>query len=507
MAKLLFDHFVVLMLENRSFDHLFGYLGIGDGVPSGGFTNYVKPGDPQSGAFSTQKGGDYTSVGQGPSHSLKQTNVQLFGETHPTPSVDHGTPPLNGFVDSFKTALTHDLGRSPTKNELQQVMNCFDPIQLPVLSTLAKSFVLCDRWFADVPGPTMPNRAYVHAATSQGYTDNADWRPQFNCDTLYDRINADPSRSWRSYYHDEDDILELYPNLEKNPTNHVLFESNFVNDVAGDRLATYSFITPAFIGSPQHPVNSMHAPADVRPAEKLAADVYGALQANPNVWKKTLLIVVFDEHGGYVDHVPPPATVSPDGIPGRTDKPWLVPFDFKRLGLRVPAILISPWFKAAVDSTVYSHSTIPGSVIDALQLPGGFLTERDKTAAKLTAKYLVDDGTRAWRTNVPDLAVPVQPQPLDEMQRELLNGTVHLDPHPEQRNTLRTKDIQDPAQAKQFMRTQVAKHLEHFFAAKGREDLAAKLSAENQMPSTTISPSRIAELRSSPGRSPRGPRP
>jgi phospholipase C len=507
MAKLLFDHFVVLMLENRSFDHLFGYLGIGEGLPAGGVTNYLTPGKTSSEKFSTRKGGDYTAIGQGPSHSLKETNMQLFGVTKPTPAVAAKTPPLDGFVASFQTALTYDLKRKPTTSELQQVMNCFDPVQLPALSTLAKSFVLCDHWFADVPGPTMPNRAFVHAATSQGYTYNANWKPEFDCKTLYDRINADPSKSWRSYYHDQDDILELYPYLKKDATNHVLFEGNFVSDVAGDKLPTYAFVTPAFINSPQHPANSMHAPADVRPAEKLVADVYGALRSNPDVWKKTLLIVVFDEHGGYQDHVPPPATVSPDGIAGRTDQSFLVPFDFKRLGLRVPAILVSPWFKPAVDSTVYSHATIPGSIIDALKLPGGFLTQRDKNAAKLTAKYLVDDGTHTWRSQTPDLTVPVQPQPLDMMQRDLLDGTVNLDPHPEQRQTLRTKDIQDPAQAKQFMRTQIAKHLEHYFASKGQAGPASKLSADDQVPSSTISPSRIAELRNSPKQPRRGVRP
>jgi hypothetical protein len=497
----------VLMLENRSFEHLFGYLGVGDGLPRGGATNYLKPGVKKSGTFSSREGGDYTAIGQGPSHSLKETNMQLFGVTKPASKVAAKTPPLNGFVASFKIALTYDLKRSPTTSELQQVMNCFDPVQLPVLSMLARNFVLCDRWFADVPGPTMPNRAFVHAATSQGYTYNANWKPNFTCKTLYDRINADASRSWRSYYHDQDDIVELYPYLQKNATNHVLFESNFVNDVAGDKLATYSFVTPAFINSPQHPTNSMHAPADVRPAEKLIADVYGALRARPDVWKKTLLIVLFDEHGGYYDHVPPPATVSPDGIAGRLDQKFLVPFDFKRLGLRVPAILVSPWFKPAVDSTVYSHATIPGSVIDALQLPGGFLTQRDAKAAKLTARYLVDDGSHVWRTSTPDLAVPVQPQALDMMQRELLNGTVHLDPHPGQRNVLRTKDIQDPAQAKQFMRTQIAKHLEHFFASDGHRQLASRLSAEDQIPSSTISPSRISELRASARRPAKGLRP
>src|SRR5262245_2018209 len=172
MNQLQFEHFVVLMLENRSSDHLFGFLGIGDGLPKNGAVNYLKPGDAKSQKFTSGKGGDYTAIGQGPSHSLKQTNMQLFGVTKPTAAVAAKTPPLNGFVASFAEALPYDLKRKPTTSELQQVMNVFEPVQLPVLSTLAQNFVLCDRWFADVPGPTMPNRAFVHAATSQGYTYN-----------------------------------------------------------------------------------------------------------------------------------------------------------------------------------------------------------------------------------------------------------------------------------------------------------------------------------------------
>src|ERR1700760_3879220 len=183
MAKqLLFDHFVVLMLENRSFDHLFGYLGIGDGLSKKGGVNYLDPKNPKSGTFKSAKGGDFTAIGEGPSHSLKQVNEQLFGVTKPS-SAAAKKPLLNGFVSSFEVSLKYDLKRSPTTSELQQVMNCFDPVQLPVLSTLAKNFVLCDRWFADVPGPTMPNRAFVHAATSQGYTYNADWEPKLHSKT------------------------------------------------------------------------------------------------------------------------------------------------------------------------------------------------------------------------------------------------------------------------------------------------------------------------------------
>ena len=116
-------------------------------------------------------------------------------------------------------------------------------------------------------------------------------------------------------------------------------------------------------------------------------------------------------------------------------------------------------------------------------------------------RRLANDGVLRAFTIVhratPDVTVPVQPQPLDQMQREILNGSVHLDPHPSQRNTLRTQDIQDPAQAKQFMRTQVSKHLEHFFASDGKRQLASRLSADNQLPSSTISPSRISELENS----------
>ena len=492
----LFDHVVVLMLENRSFDHLFGYLGTGEGLPHGGATNYLNPGDPKSTAFHSRRGGDFTAVGQGPSHSLKQTNEQLFGHTDVAADIDASQAQLNGFVASFKASLAFDLKRDPTDSELQQVMNCFDPVQLPVLSTLAKNFVLCDHWFADVPGPTMPNRAFVHAATSQGYTYNANWKPHFTCKTLYDRIN-DAGASWRVYYHDSNDILQLYPSVKKTVANNVFFASSFLNDVAADKLPTYSFITPAFMGSPQRPTNSMHAPADVRPAEKLVADVYSALRSHEKTWKKTLLVVVFDEHGGYYDHVKPPKAVSPDGIPGRTDQSFLVPFAFNRLGLRVPCILVSPWFKPSVDSTVYSHSTIPGSMIEAFGF-GSFLTERDKNAAKLTARYLADDGSHVWRSQTPDLKVPVQPQSIDAMQRELLDGSVHLDPHPENRNDLRTRDIQDPHQAIDFVRTQVAKNLEHYFASGG--DSGAGLYAANQQPATTISASRIDELKDSPNR-------
>src|SRR5262249_40017011 len=163
------------------------------------------------------------------------------------------------------------------------------------------------------------------------------------------------------YYHDQNDVLELYPKVKKDASNNALFEDKFLSDVAADGLATYSFIVPAFLGSHQQPVNRMHAPADVRPAAKLAADAYTALRTPPAGGASPVSLGVSGEPGGHYDAATPPAPVSPDGIPGSTDQPFLVPFAFNRWGVRGPAIFISPWLAASVDSTVYSHASIPGS--------------------------------------------------------------------------------------------------------------------------------------------------
>src|ERR1700680_5048090 len=101
MTKLLFEHIVVLMLENRSFDHLFGFLGVGEGLPARGATNYLQPGDETTEKFVSRKGGDFVAIGQGPSHSLKETNMQLFGKTKPS-GAEQNNPTMNGFVASFE---------------------------------------------------------------------------------------------------------------------------------------------------------------------------------------------------------------------------------------------------------------------------------------------------------------------------------------------------------------------------------------------------------------------
>jgi phospholipase C len=162
-----------------------------------------------------------------------------------------------------------------------------------------------------------------------------------------------------------------------------LKETSFLQDVAAGTLPDYSFIEPRYFALPGLPANDQHPPHDLRQGEKLIATVYDALRGNPAVWRQCLFVLLYDEHGGYYDHVPPPTTVSPDGIHSPTTG-----FDFTRLGIRVPVILISPWVpKGQVDQRVYDHTSLLATVKELFGLPN-FLTQRDAAANRFTDRFL-----------------------------------------------------------------------------------------------------------------------
>jgi hypothetical protein len=156
-------------------------------------------------------------------------------------------------------------------------------------------------------------------------------------------------------------------------------------------LPTYSFIEPRYFDFLSFKANDQHPPHDVALGDVLIADVYESLRLSP-IWGSTLLVVVWDEHGGIYDHVLPPKTVNPDNLV-HVDPP----FDFTRLGVRVPAVLISPWIpRGTVDSTVYDHTSVSASLNELLDLPE-FLTKRD--AAAETFGHLITD---TKRTDAPE---------------------------------------------------------------------------------------------------------
>ena len=390
---------VVLMLENRSFDHLFGKWPGVSGLAQGPFSNRPNPSAAANASGNQpitegQPALFAVAQGQGPGHSLDDTNVQLFA-TKVVPAAATLKPPNDrGFVQNYQTELAVD-GFAGAGVDLTPVMQTFTAAQLPGLAALAQNFVLCDQWYAEVPGPTMPNRLYMHAATSAGWARN-DWSLALDDVTIYEQMQTN-NRTWAVYYSDQNEVAQ-YSRINSQRANFKLYESGFAADAKTGKLANYNFIIPRFAGSATDgPVTSMHAPQDVRPGDQLVADVYAALRASPQ-WSQMLFVVTFDEHGGYFDHADPPAAVNPDGIdspaPGDTSS-FAPPFAFDRLGLRVPTILASPYLpKGMVCSTQLQHTSVLSTVRKLFGINGA-LTMRDAAAALFDDLFLATPRTDA----------------------------------------------------------------------------------------------------------------
>jgi phospholipase C len=383
------NHVVVLMLENRSYDHLLGFSELGEGLKGDEF-NFV---DPAAGGEKVSVSSDAAYLGDldvDPSHRLLDINVQLFGTVNPP-----ATPPGPG---AHNSGFVLNYGQQPDNTPLRakRIMKCFAPDRLPSLTTLAREFVVCDHWFSSVPAQTWPNRFFVHAATSQGEIDNT---PRiYDARTIYDNLAA-KGEDWRIYFHDMPQSVMLASlRQRKFRKNFSVFNERFKVDCKAGLLASYSFIEPRYFDFGALKANDQHPPHDVALGDRLIADVYEAIRNSP-VWDSTLLFILWDEHGGIFDHVLPQATVNPDER-NHSDPN----FDFKRLGLRVPAVIVSPWVeKGVVDTTVYDHTSVLASLRDLFELPSS-LTARDASAN--TVERLVTDTKRTDAPTKLDRATP-----------------------------------------------------------------------------------------------------
>jgi phospholipase C len=392
-------HVFVLMLENRSLDHMLGITQIrGRDAVSGqpttlknlignpqqnidpGTGNPVMAGPPADFALST--------ADKGPGHEFHDTLEQLAGADAPYPfSNAQQYPPIDnsGFVANYR-----DIGSAAP----HKAMNVYAPEQLPVLNALAQEFAVCDWWFSSMPGPTWPNRLFVHAASSAGLDDSpSDWDTatttlidgyRFDNGTIYDRLE-DRCMDWLVFEGDElPQVLSLSGmNLNALQGRFRDFEDfrDSVNDP--NYPASYAFIEPSYgnilpwtpadftCGTSQHPLD------DVTRGEKLIKEVYEVVRNSPH-WESSLIVITYDEHGGFFDHAPPPRTVHPgDSI--TDDENNHNDFDFTQLGVRVPTVVISPFIaKGTIDHTTYDHSSVVKTVGELFGF--GPLTERDRHA-------------------------------------------------------------------------------------------------------------------------------
>lgn len=392
------EHLVVLMMENRSYDHMLGYLPNGHGL-TGEEYNLVDPADPTSEKVYVSNRAGYVTA-TNPLHDVVNIERQEYGEVgqivHPAP--------MNGFV---KVQIENAKG---DVDEGKKIMECFDPAKIPALATLAREFVVCDHWHSSVPGPTWLNRFFAHAATSDGVSRD-DAKHIFNMKTIFDAL-FENGLTWNVYYGDIPQCILLQHQGDR--LGHFKRFNKFYYDLKHGELATYTFIEPRFIDFHQWKATDQHPPHNVKYGEYLIAEVYDTLRASP-YWEKSLLVVLYDEHGGFYDRVSPPDQVpNPDGKVAVNP-----PFDFTRLGVRVPAILVSPWVeKGQIDSTVYEHASLPATVRNLFGLPDS-LTARDR-AANTFEKNL---SRSTPRSDAPmTLPVPGEPNEI-QYHRKLLRAT------------------------------------------------------------------------------------
>lgn len=352
------QHIVVLMMENRSFDHMLGGLKAQDPRIDGLTGNETNP-DTKGAPVQVQPLAQYQSqLDPDPNHHFPAVDHQIFGGN----TSDDRVANMQGFVTSY-------FGERKDVNHSHKIMYYFPPAKLPVLTTLATQFAVFNKWFSSIPGPTICNRAFAHYGTSFGQAGMNVFYQGKPFLSIYERmIAAKPARTSKIYYYDQaSSTIEVVNLLHHQPQLFGTYDQ-FLADCKKGNLPQYSFIEPNYtdhdgpngeeLASDQHPDH------DVQAGEVFIATVYNAIRQNPELWESTALLIVYDEHGGIYDHVVPPACM-PDGfVADGNNTETGQEFKFDRLGIRVPAILVSPWVPkgTVVDGRVFEHASIPNTV-------------------------------------------------------------------------------------------------------------------------------------------------
>ena len=448
---------VVVMFENRSFDNVLGYL-YDPGNPNPPF-NKVPAGQTFEGLTGVTLTNPWNGTNYPPAHGTDMTMPtpdpheeyqfiyrQMFNpagfdpNTDPVPDPPPTPANMTGFVLDYSTVSG---ATAPV------IMDCFRPADVPVISQLAASFAVCDHWYAPVPSQTFTNRSFLHAGTASGYVNNI-WHNPFgiliNDTTTVQNVLDSNGVSFAIYYDSPSKYMcNAFIAQERNLLygldpfdRRVRPMTDFYDALQNGTLPQYSFIEPNFINNPwtgaendEHPDAGFYpiGPAsNVLFGEQFLAGIYNALTRS-DYWQNTLLIITFDEHGGTFDHYPPnPITATPP------DNRIIPPgsggysgFKFDRYGVRVPAVLVSPWITAGqVYNAPLDHTSVIKTIFETFNIDET-LGAREEAATDLSAVL----NAASARTDIPVVAPRPTPQfdmndaalpekPLTEFQRTSL---------------------------------------------------------------------------------------
>ena len=455
MALGTIKHVVVVMMENRSFDNLLGWLYDDQSDPPR--FNIPDQASPtfeglRVNAYSNQLNGATVFANRPPTawppannpnvvpspdphEEFSFVTAQLFGSASPAPGA---VADMSGFLRDYSAP---DAGGG----NAAQIMQTFGPTEANVLNDLARNFAVCDRWYASVPTQTWPNRGFVHTGSSDGHIDNDDYEP-YDIPTIFNVLESQ-GKSW-GVFHDTTlipslTLAQFFPRLIPHAEKIQRYQT-FKNlcaapstAAAAQKLPQYSFVEPRF--TPELGLFAIDFPADYHPphnicrGERFLADVYQAVRSSP-YHDDILLVITFDEHGGCYDHVPPPTGAAPpDPSPRSRDGT----FDFSRFGVRVPAILVSSYvrpgtvFRAPPGHVPYDHTSILATVRDWLGLEADphnpFLASpRIKNAPTLDAVLSLDVANKNtdWPSITAACTIGADDQslqtPLNSLQHSLL---------------------------------------------------------------------------------------
>ncbi|KAK0621918.1 extracellular phospholipase C [Bombardia bombarda] len=372
---------VVLVEENRSYDTILGGLTYNSKLNnfiqlSSSFCNPVNTTNSSQGTICAAESALNVDP-QDPNHSISGVNMQLFGTFHPNETLvaKYPTTPgkyqtMNGFV--YEHAIAY---KTTTSSKLHEVIDYYTPAHIPVMNSLAENFVSFSQWFAAVPGPTNPNRAYLTSGTSAGHgkNDAAFGVYGLTQKSIFQQLSEN-NITWINYQNsttgaglgfNPDADFYAWTKSSGASTTNVKGLNQFYTDAAAGKLPQFTYINPECCS-----YQSFHPASSISNGEKFVKGIYQALRSSPQ-WNNTLFILTFDEHGGFADHVPPlvgtlgvPAgdsitytETAPDGNP--------ITFKFDRLGVRVPTFLISPWVASGAvegvgsnNGNTYTHTSI-----------------------------------------------------------------------------------------------------------------------------------------------------
>lgn len=343
------EHIVVVMMENRSFDHFLGWL---------------------PGADGRQRGLSYADPSGRLHHTFEQDQLNGCGFNDPDHSYAGGRIQYNGGqMNGFLTDPAND----------RYAISFYRPRDRPFMSFLARQYTTCDRYFCSILGPTFPNRIFHHA----GQTDRLENTfTASSLPTIWDQLNQPGGPSGRYYYSDLP-ILALWGLKYTGISAKV---TQFMVDAAAGTLPNVAYVDPSFVGEGSGTSNDDHPLADIRAGDAFLSQLFQAVSSGP-AWDKTVFIINYDEWGGFFEHVAPSRVTA--GVPIGASPSSGVDQDLDAngrvlLGFRVPCIVASPFTRIAAGATPVAHGLFDHtSVLKFIEWRWGLhpLTQRDASSS------------------------------------------------------------------------------------------------------------------------------